>query len=211
MLAQVIFFLAVAVFIVLLFRKVSILGLSSRHSRVTIRPLAQQLFNFLKELSQTVFEQARRLSGFRHISRNQPGKLNPPTGDPAFWQEETLQNRPELDSHFEEGDRLLRGGKPKEAEKFFLKAAAKKPNDPRIYGRLGAIYLQEKNFSDAIEAMKVAVKLDKYSPARHYNLALAYWGKKDKQHAIASVREAISLDPVNKKYRRFLELLLESG
>jgi len=115
-----------------------------------------------------------------------------------------------LDSDFEEGELLYKAGKYTEAEQYFLKAAANHPADAKIYARLGLLYLQQKNYSDAIEALKVAVKLDKYNPSRQYNLSLAYWGNKDVQRAISSVREAITLDPVTQKYRQLLEQLLNS-
>ena len=120
-----------------------------------------------------------------------------------------MSEKPELSSHFEEGDRLLKEKKYVEAEQFFLKAAANNPKDAKIYARLGLIYLQQKNYSDAIESLKVAVKLDAYNPSRHYNLALAYMGNGDAKKAIASVREAITLDPVTPKYRVLLEQLLK--
>jgi|GEM_PF-1384627 len=131
----------------------------------------------------------------------------PSSPEPSFW-DESAQKRPELLSHLEEGEELLKQDKLEEAEGYLLKAAMKNPRDGRIYADLGQIYLRSKSYSDAIEALKVAVKLDKYNPARHYDLARAYWGNKDGQRAIASIREAIGLDPVTEKYRHFLEELL---
>ena len=125
-----------------------------------------------------------------------------------FWKEEAIHEKYELSSHFEEGEQLYKAGKFDEAEQFFVKSAANNPSDPKVYARLGLLYLQTKNYSDAIEALKVAVKLDKYNPSRHYNLALAYYGNKDGQKAISAVREAITLDPVTQKYRALLEQLL---
>lgn len=142
----------------------------------------------------------------RPVSKPSKGGSN--LGSYAFWDEESPSSRIEISSHFEEAERLLKEGKATEAEQLFLKAATANPGDPKIYARLGLLYLQQKNYSDAIESLKVAVKLDKYNPSRHYNLSLAYWGNKDEQKAIASVREAITLDPVTQKYRQLLEQLL---
>ncbi len=125
-----------------------------------------------------------------------------------FWQEEAMSEKLDLSSHFEEGEILYKAGKLDEAEQYFLKAASNNPGDSKIYARLGLLYLQTKSYSDAIESLKVATKLDKYNPSRHYNLSLAYWGNKDIQKAISSVREAITLDPVTPKYRQLLEQLL---
>jgi len=126
-----------------------------------------------------------------------------------FWHEQAVEEKPELLSNFEEAETLFKKGHYQEAEKLFLGAAQKNPKDARIYAKLGLIYLQTKNYNDAIESLKVATKLDKYNPSRRYNLALAYWYNKDHQRAIASIREAISLDPVTPKYRQFLERLLD--
>ena len=130
--------------------------------------------------------------------------------DHQFWQESATPENLELDSNYEEGEAYYKKGQLEKAAQFFLKAASSHPGDAKIYARLGLLYLQQKNYSDAIEALKVAVKIDKYNPSRHYNLALAYSGNKDVQKAISCVREAITLDPVTQKYRQLLEQLLNS-
>jgi len=211
MLAQVIFFSALALLLILLLRRAHLSGSWPTRLSGAAMTLSRMLYFTGTRLGGTLVEQARRASGFSRGSGEQGSGLRLPTqGEADFWGDERLSDKPEIRSHFEEGDALFREGKLKEAEHFFLKAATTKPNDPKIYGRLGLIYLQNKNYNDAIEAFKVSVKLDKYNPARHFNLALAYRGNKDKQRSIASVREAISLDPITKKYRQFLEQLLES-
>ncbi|HEY1074879.1 MAG TPA: tetratricopeptide repeat protein [Patescibacteria group bacterium] len=92
----------------------------------------------------------------------------------------------------------------KEAEKFYLQAATKDPDNARIYSRLGVIYLQVKNYKDAVEAFRGALKFDDRVASRHYNLALAYLGKKDYRLAERGLREAVRLDPTNEKYRQTL-------
>lgn len=125
-----------------------------------------------------------------------------------FWKKDHSTNELELPSHLEEGTALQKAGQLSEAEQSFLKAAANNPTDPKVYAKLGLLYLQQESYSDAIEALKIAVKLDKHNPSRHYNLSLAYWGNKDIQRATVAIREAISLDPVTEKYRLLLEQLL---
>ncbi|HSX42156.1 MAG TPA: tetratricopeptide repeat protein [Candidatus Saccharimonadales bacterium] len=202
MLSQIIFFVAVALVIILLARRLYSGGAIGQ----TLNRSAQAVMAALNRLW------ARTIAQIRQRERVRSGR---PTGVPVslggehqFWQEEPMSDKPELSSHFEEGDRLLKEKKYSEAEQFFLKAAANNPKDARAYAKLGLLYLQQKSFSDAIESLKVAVKLDKYNPSRHYNLALAYMGNKDEQKAIASVREAITIDPVTPKYRTLLEQLL---
>lgn len=210
MLAQIIFFLALALLLVLILRRASLSAAwMEQLAQLAVR-FGQLLVQFGAKIGTLVAQRARRATGFQRLGddRAKPADTKIPMN--GFWQEESLDEKPELFSNFDEGDALFKAEKYQEAERFFLKAAAAKPSDPRIYARLGVIYLHEKNYNDAIESLKVAVRLDKYNPGRHYNLSLAYWGNKDKQKAIASVREAISLDPVTAKYRQFLEQLLES-
>lgn len=204
MVAQVIFFSALVLFIILLGRKANILE--------RIKPFLLQLTKSTWGALATIGQQAARQAGSLRTGKNKvfgPSQsVNQQQSEPNFWGEELPESKHELPSYFEEGDNLLKAGKFEQAEQFFLRAASRHPNDPKIYARLGLMYLNNKNYSDAIESLKVATKLDRYNPSRHYNLALSYWGNKDIQKAIMSVREAISLDPVTPKYRQLLEQLL---
>lgn len=199
MVAEIIFFSALALFIILLGRKFQMFD--------KLPGLLTNLFaKFKLRTSGGINSAGVRLRQVRSRS-NEIGE-RPYTSDQSFWSEEQPESKQELPNQYEDGEALLKAGKFQQAERFFLKAASSHPSDPKIYARLGLIYLQQKNHSDAIESLKVAAKLDKYNPSRHYNLALAYWGNKDVQRAIMSVREAISLDPVTAKYRQLLEQLL---
>lgn len=91
------------------------------------------------------------------------------------------------------------------AEKYYLQAATKDPDNARIYNRLGVIYLQMKNYKDAVEAFRGAVRFDDRVASRHYNLALAYLGRRDYRSADRSLKEAIRQDPTNEKYRKTLD------
>jgi tetratricopeptide (TPR) repeat protein len=91
------------------------------------------------------------------------------------------------------------------AEKCYLQAATKDPDNARIYNRLGVIYLQTNNYKDAIEAFRGAIRFDDRVASRHYNLALAYMGKRDTRSAERCLREALRQEPTNEKYRKTLE------
>lgn len=219
MFSQIIFFAAIALLIILLLRKATFakgaLEVVGRVSRQLGGYLAAG-FNLISLALQSLVGTIKRRQSSPSASRplddrRFAGDIKAPTPqEHRFWQEEAISDKLELSSHFDEGENLYKVGKFDAAEQFFVKAAASNPADPKIYARLGLLYLQTKNYSDAIEALKVAVKLDKYNPSRHYNLALAYWGNKDVQRAISSAREAITLDPVTPKYRQLLEQLLNS-
>lgn len=208
--SQIIFFAAVALLIIILLRRAA----ATKNGLAGVAQSSRQLGSQVgKGVSSFVVGARRAVEGLvskqrsRSI-RRQASVAAPGPGEHQFWQEEAMAEKLDLSSHFEEGEILFKAGKLEEAERYFIKAAANNPGDSKIYARLGLLYLQTKNYSDAIESLKVAVKLDKYNPSRHYNLALAYWGNKDVQKAIASVREAITLDPVTPKYRQLLEQLL---
>lgn len=97
-----------------------------------------------------------------------------------------------------------------QAETFYLQAATKDPDNSRVYNRLGVIYLQTKNYKDAVEAFRGAIRLDDRVACRHFNLGLAYLGKRDIRSAEKALREAVKLEPTNDKYRQTLKRLQES-
>lgn len=100
-----------------------------------------------------------------------------------------------------EGDAYLEAGKIKEAERSYLRAVAKDPKQPRLYNRLGAIYLRSRNYGDALQAFEAARDLDGSKASRHYNVALAAWQLGNLAKARASISQAISLDPAAQKYQ----------
>jgi len=104
-----------------------------------------------------------------------------------------------------QADDAFEGKKFEKAESLYVKAAAEDPDNPKIYSRLGAIYLEQKNYYDAKDAFLQAVKLEPDLASRHINLALAYLGLKDYFKAIESFKKALTLDPKNKKYQKLLE------
>lgn len=208
--SQIIFFAAVALVIIVLLRRAA----SAKQGVAAAMQSSRQFGNQVgRGVSQFLVGARGAVEGLvskqrsRMDSRPQRVNTTANTGH-QFWQEEAISEKLDLSSNFDEGEILFKAGKLEEAESYFIKAASNNPANAKIYARLGLLYLQMKNYSDAIEALKVAVKLDKYNPSRHYNLSLAYLGNKDVQKAIASVREAITLDPVTQKYRQLLEQLM---
>lgn len=106
-----------------------------------------------------------------------------------------------------QADECFRKKDYKTAEKHYLQAATKDPDNARIYNRLGVIYLHTKNYKDAVEAFKGALKFDDRVASRHYNLALAYMGKHDYKATERCLKEALRLEPTNEKYRKTLEAI----
>lgn len=108
------------------------------------------------------------------------------------------------DDLIKEADDLMDAGDLRGAEEFYLKAASKMPNNPKIYNRLGIIYLQQKNFADARDAFLAGLKLDDRHASRNFNLALAYIGLGTTEKAKVAIKRALELDPTNKKYKQSL-------
>jgi len=100
-----------------------------------------------------------------------------------------------------EGDDYLKEGKLKEAERAYLRGVAKNPKNPRLYNRLGAIYLKQRNYRDALEAFEAARDFDGSKASRHYNVALAAWQLNNLAKARAAIKLAIQLDSQSAKYQ----------
>ncbi len=209
MYAQIIFFVALVLFLILLVRRFARAPEVVHQAGQLAIELSRKVGRISSKVGNRLVGQVKKIIVSIPLLSNRidvkPGAI----GENQFWQEESSSEAVELASLFEEGDNLFRQGDYSKAEEFFLQAASRSPSEARVYARLGVIYLHQKNFNDAIESLKVAVKLDKHNPSRHYNLALAYLGHNDRQKATISVREAITIDPVTKKYRQLLDHLLE--
>jgi tetratricopeptide (TPR) repeat protein len=100
-----------------------------------------------------------------------------------------------------EGDDYLKSSKLKEAERAYLRGVAKNPKNPRLYNRLGAIYLKQRNYRDAVEAFEAARDFDGTKASRHYNVALAAWQLGNLSKARDAIKQAILLDPQSAKYQ----------
>jgi len=115
--------------------------------------------------------------------------------------------RRELEPNFQKAEDLFRKKQYISAEKWYIEAAKRDPKNPVIYARLGVIYLEQKNYKDAIEALSEAIKLDPGSASRYFNLSFALNAEGDKKEAILNAKKALRLDPHNLKYRKWLEEL----
>jgi tetratricopeptide (TPR) repeat protein len=104
-----------------------------------------------------------------------------------------------------QADELLSAGKTEEAEKIYLELAAQMPENPRIFNRLGVVYLKQKDYAEARDSFLQALRLDDTKGSRHYNLAMAYMGMKAKEKAKVSLKKALDIEPGNAKYKRALQ------
>lgn len=93
------------------------------------------------------------------------------------------------------------------AEKWYLEAVKLDPKNPRIYARLGTIYLEQKNFSDAKDAFEESVRLDDTVASRFFNLSYICNSIGDIKTAQSHAKKAARMEPQNSKYQRWTDEL----
>ncbi len=112
--------------------------------------------------------------------------------------------RPEIRlTLLQEADLYFNKGDYDNAEKLYIKAAAKDPRNGKIYNKLGAIYVEQKNFIDAKEAFGEALKYEKKA-SRYYNYGIACMECKDYPGAFSALSRAANMEESNKKYQEAL-------
>ena len=113
----------------------------------------------------------------------------------------------EKEENFVKAEELFKKKQFISAEKWYIEAVQKNPKNPIIFSRLAVIYLEQKNYKDAIDSLNEAIKLNPGSAVNYFNLSFAYNEEGDKREAINSAKKAIRLDPKNSKYKKWLEQL----
>ena len=116
----------------------------------------------------------------------------------------------ELEENFKKAEDLFRKKQYISAEKWYVEAAKANPKNDMIYARLGVIYIEQKNFKDAIEALEEAVKLGPAVASRYFNLSFAENALGEKREALNLAKKAVRIDSKNEKYRKWLEELKSS-
>lgn len=105
----------------------------------------------------------------------------------------------------EQADQMFKNKKYQEAENIYIKLASREPNNPKVYNRLGVLYLEQSNFFDAKEAFRQTLNNDDKKATRWYNYSLACTGLKEYRNAIEALEKAIKLDNKNNKYGEMLK------
>jgi len=82
----------------------------------------------------------------------------------------------------------------KSPEELYLEAIKKDPADKQAYEALGRLYLQNKNYADAIETYEYLTKLDPTVDIYWSNLGLAFYSIKEFSKAADSYEKAIGIN-----------------
>ncbi len=91
-------------------------------------------------------------------------------------------------------------------EDQYLAAIKRNPNDREAYEALGRLYLQNKNYADAVQTYEYLIKLDPTRDIYYSNLGLSHYSLKEFQKAREAYEKALSIN--NKVPTRWVNLAL---
>jgi|GEM_PF-1277442 len=91
------------------------------------------------------------------------------------------------------------------AELMYLQLAKQEPRNPKLYNRLGVLFLEQSNYTDARDAFKAALAIDDSRASRHYNYAMACYQLGQYRESQDAMIQALKRDPRNPKYQEFAE------
>lgn len=206
MIIEILMLVAAAIIFIVVARKypVTELEISQKKISVALIPSAARRLLLIPNLIGYLRSRWRILSAFilKKIDRRRSKILSPPDLPPS------AQSQLDKDP-LKIADQAFSRSEWDKAEEYYIKSAIISPRNSRIYSRLGVIYLEKKNYRDALEALTTAIENDDTVAARHYNLALVYSGLGNRKKTIASLNRALELDPGNEKYQRLREKLIE--
>ncbi|HEX9502746.1 MAG TPA: tetratricopeptide repeat protein [Patescibacteria group bacterium] len=79
-------------------------------------------------------------------------------------------------------------------EDLYLAAIKKNPHDREAYEALGRLYLQNKNYADAVQTYEYLVKLDPTRDIYYSNLGMSHYSLKEYQKAKEAYEKALSIN-----------------
>lgn len=148
-----------------------------------------------------------------------------PSTKPAAWFEDTKphedplglaeRNDLEVPSHepvpsLDMADALFAQKNYAKAERMYLVLTKQDPRNPKLYNRLGVLFLEQQNYTDARDAFKAALAIDDSRASRHYNYAMACYHLGQYREAQDAMIQALKRDPRNPKYQEFAEQIRKS-
>ncbi len=148
----------------------------------------------------------RPLAWFEDAAAN---KTKEPLADPLNLAP-TIPNDAPVPAHepnpsLEMADALFAQKNYDRAEGIYLQLARQEPKNPKLYNRLGVLFLERENYNDARDAFKAALAIDDSRASRHYNFAMACYHLGQLREAQDAMIQALKRDPRNGKYQAFAE------
>ncbi|MFI5240225.1 MAG: tetratricopeptide repeat protein [Candidatus Saccharimonadia bacterium] len=109
------------------------------------------------------------------------------------------RQNPQIETALNYAEKLYSEKKYIAAEKAYLEVIKLDHKNISAYTSLGKIYLNMKNFADAIECCQIAAQLAPGAPA-FANLGSAYFENKNYIKSIAAYEKSIMFEPSSKRY-----------
>lgn len=142
-----------------------------------------------RELAHKAFELERRSE---HLARNQ-------------WDALTASTRMHALAH--EADKLVKEEKYIDAEKKYIEALSIEQKNPKLYEKLGRLYMRNKNFDQARDTLRFASRLSPDDASVVASLGEVAFARTEYADAIIYFQHAASLRP---RSPRYLDFLLEA-
>uniref|UniRef100_A0A7C4R5N2 Tetratricopeptide repeat protein n=1 Tax=candidate division CPR3 bacterium TaxID=2268181 RepID=A0A7C4R5N2_UNCC3 len=108
--------------------------------------------------------------------------------------EKRTKDRLTIEDVLIKADELIEKKEYEEAEKLLINGLEVDPHNPKIYNKLGIIYIEQENYGDAKEAFKTSLKYDKNNALTHNNLGLALFNQGRYVEAIEAYKKSIQLN-----------------
>jgi tetratricopeptide (TPR) repeat protein len=104
----------------------------------------------------------------------------------------------------EAADLTIKPSANQNPEDLYLEAIKKNPHDREAYEALGRLYLQNRNYSDAVQTYEYLLKLDPTRDIYYSNLGLSHYSLREYQKAKEAYEKALSIN--NKIPTRWINL-----
>jgi len=126
-------------------------------------------------------------------------KIDVPLNEPDEVPSTNQSNQPNEASEFEslllQADMAQRKGSYDVAEKHLIKAATLEPKNPKVYSKIGILYLEQgENWEEAEQSFRQALKHDHDNGFVHNNLGLVLYNQDKYSVACKEFEKAVSVD-----------------
>lgn len=101
-------------------------------------------------------------------------------------------------------DRLAQTGEYSKAERIYLRLISQDPQAASLYNKLALVYLGEKNYKDAANALEQALQLEPDNDTFNNNQGLLQYQQEQYDEAVESYEKSIAIN--NKVASRFMNL-----
>ena len=101
-------------------------------------------------------------------------------------------------------DRLAQAGEYRKAERIYLRLITEDPQSAGLYNKLALIYLGDKSYADAANALDQALQLEPVNDTFYNNQGLLFYQQGQYEESIESYEKSIAIN--NKVASRFMNL-----